>query len=66
MNFMNKFILIEHYKTYKILNITLKFKKSKLAIVSFLKATIIARQVDNFYNSQLWLVSWLQIWSDLT
>lgn len=63
---MNKFILIKPYKTYKILNITLKFKKSKLTIVSFLKARTPASQIISTNLSfQLWLVSWLLIWSDL-
>lgn len=35
---MNTFIIIEFYKTYKTLNITLKFKKPKLVKVLFLKS----------------------------
>ena len=52
---MNTFIIIEFYKTYKTLNITLKFKKPKLVKVLFLKSQAFEQILrQSVYKPQLW------------
>lgn len=46
---MNKFIFIEPYKTYRILNITLKFMKPKIVIVLFLKMRTVESHNQTIY-----------------